>query len=166
MEEVGPYKLSLHSGSDKLSIYPSFGRITKGRWHVKTAGTSYLEMLRVVARHDEKLFREVIDFGRTRYDVDKATYHVSAEVGKVAGPKDVKDVRELERLYLERWEDVKGGRGFTEPGRQILHCTFGSTLMDARLKSAIFGVVKAHPETYREILRDHFARHLRALTAG
>ena len=56
MEQLGPYKLSLHSGSDKLSIYTSFARITKGKWHVKTAGTSYLEMLRVVARHgDEKL---------------------------------------------------------------------------------------------------------------
>jgi tagaturonate epimerase len=42
-ELLGPYKLSLHSGSDKLSIYPAFARETKGRFHVKTAGTSYLE---------------------------------------------------------------------------------------------------------------------------
>ena len=46
---LGPYKLSLHSGSDKLSIYTMFARQTKGRFHVKTAGTSYLEALRVVA---------------------------------------------------------------------------------------------------------------------
>jgi tagaturonate epimerase len=163
MEELGPYKLSLHSGSDKLSIYGSFARITKGRWHVKTAGTSYLEMLRVVARHDEKLFRELVDFGRSRYDVDKATYHVSAAVGKVAAPSAVSSGRELEKLYLERWEDVKKGAGFTEPGRQILHCTFGSTLMNAEYKAAIRAVVMAHPGTYEEVLRDHFVRHLRAL---
>ena len=36
------YKLSLHSGSDKLSIYPALARLTHGRFHVKTAGTSYL----------------------------------------------------------------------------------------------------------------------------
>src|SRR6185437_2836292 len=30
-EALGPYKLSLHSGSDKLSIYPSLARATKGR---------------------------------------------------------------------------------------------------------------------------------------
>ncbi len=78
MEQLGPYKLSLHSGSDKLSIYTAFARVTKGRWHVKTAGTSYLEMLRVVARHDEKLFRELVDFARGHYDVDKDTYHVNA----------------------------------------------------------------------------------------
>ena len=56
-EMLGPYKLSLHSGSDKLSIYPALARATKGRFHVKTAGTSYLEALRVVARHDAGLFR-------------------------------------------------------------------------------------------------------------
>ena len=44
-EMLGPYKLSLHSGSDKLSMYPAFARATKGRFHVKTAGTSYLEAL-------------------------------------------------------------------------------------------------------------------------
>jgi hypothetical protein len=163
MEELGPYKLSLHSGSDKLSIYGSFARITKGKWHVKTAGTSYLEMLRVVARHDEKLFRELIDFARSRYDTDKATYHVSAEVNKVPAPNAVREGRELEKLYLERWEDVPPGKGFTEPGRQILHCTFGSTLMNPQYKSAIVSVVTSHPDTYREVLRDHFARHLRAL---
>ena len=47
---------------------------------MKTAGTSYLEALRAVLRHDEALFRKIIDFSRTRYDTDKATYHVSATV--------------------------------------------------------------------------------------
>ncbi len=42
-EALGPYKLSLHSGSDKVSMYGSLARATSGRFHVKTAGTSYLE---------------------------------------------------------------------------------------------------------------------------
>jgi len=163
MEAVGPYKLSLHSGSDKLSIYGIFGRVTKGRWHVKTAGTSYLEMLRVVARHDEKLFRELIDFARGRYDVDKLTYHVSAEVGKVPPPSAISDVKKLEQLYLERWEDVAAGKGFTAPGRQILHCTFGSVLTNPQYKAVIWKVVRENPATYEEVLRDHFVRHLKAL---
>ena len=49
-KQLGPYKLSLHSGSDKLSIYPSLSRATAGMFHVKTAGTSYLEALRILAR--------------------------------------------------------------------------------------------------------------------
>src|SRR5437762_14290217 len=75
---IGPYKLSLHSGSDKLSIYTSFARITRGQFHVKTAATSYLEALRVVARADQSLSRRIIHFARQRYDTDKATYHISA----------------------------------------------------------------------------------------
>jgi hypothetical protein len=166
MEQLGPYKLSLHSGSDKLSIYTSFARITKGKWHVKTAGTSYLEMLRVVARHDEKLFRELVDFARARYDTDKATYHVSATVGTVPAPKDVKDGRTLERLYLELWEDVKRGKGFTQPGRQILHCTFGSTLTNADYATKIRQVLEANSATFTEVLTEHFAKHLEALNRG
>jgi hypothetical protein len=166
MEELGPYKLSLHSGSDKLSIYGSFARITKGKWHVKTAGTSYLEMLRVVARHDEKFFRELVDFARSRYDTDKATYHVSASVGGVPAPADVKDGRTMERLYLELWEDVKPGRGFAQPGRQILHCTFGSTLTNAGYAARIRQVLEAHPETFTQVLTEHFIKHLEALNAG
>src|SRR5687768_3266983 len=58
-KQLGPYKLSLHSGSDKLSIYPAFARATGGLWHVKTAGTSYLEAVRAAARHNVELFKRI-----------------------------------------------------------------------------------------------------------
>jgi hypothetical protein len=165
-ESVGPYKLSLHSGSDKISMYSLLARATRGKFHVKTAGTSYLEALRVVARHDELLFRRLIDFARERYDVDKATYHVSATVAGVPPQTAIGDATELERIYLERWEDVPHGKGFTAPGRQILHCTFGSTLTHDEFGPAIIDVLKTHPNTYAEVLTDHFGRHLQALRAG
>ena len=165
-DTLGPYKLSLHSGSDKLSMYPAFARASRGRFHVKTAGTSYLEALRVVARHDQGLFRRIIGFARACYDTDKATYHVSATVAGVPPAEEIADPVELEHVYLELWERVAPGAGFTQPGRQILHCTFGSTLRDAELGPAIMAVLHAHPDTYREVLTDHFARHLGALRAG
>ncbi|MDE0222288.1 MAG: tagaturonate epimerase family protein [Spirochaetaceae bacterium] len=162
---LGPYKLSLHSGSDKLSMYPALSRATEGCFHVKTAGTSYLEALRVVARHDEALFRRIIAFARSRYDTDKATYHVSASVERVPPPEDLR-APELETVYLERWQDVGAGTGFSEPGRQILHCTFGSTLTHPDLGQAVRSVLEAHPDTYTEVLAEHFAHHLRSLAAG
>lgn len=165
-ELLGPYKLSLHSGSDKLSIYTSLARATGGRFHVKTAGTSYLEALRVVAKHDPKLFREICEFSRGRYDVDKATYHVHATLDMVAPPSEVKDDHQLEQIYLECWEDVPEGAGFTAPGRQILHCTFGSVLTDAKFGPAVRDCLKSHPDTYKEILAVHFEKHLKALNAG
>lgn len=163
---LGPYKLSLHSGSDKLSMYTALARTTQGRFHVKTAGTSYLEALRVVARHDPSSFRELIDFSRARFDTDKATYHISATLDGVPAPADIRDDRELERVYLELWEDVPEGLGFTYPGRQILHCTFGSVLTDANFGPRVRQTLESHLDTYTEVLEDHFARHLRALQAG
>jgi len=162
---LGPYKLSLHSGSDKLSIYRTFAQTTKGQFHVKTAGTSYLEALRVVARHDEELFRRVVEFGRSRYDTDRATYHVSAKVSELPAANAVKDMGELERIYLGRWSDTPAGKGMSDPGRQILHCTFGSTLTHPELGPAVKQVVKENPKTYSDILEDHFARHLELLRA-
>ena len=163
---LGPYKLSLHSGSDKLSMYGSLARATGGCFHVKTAGTSYLEALRVVARHDAGLFRRLIDFARERYNTDKATYHVSATLNSAPTTAECSDIGELERHYLECWKDVPQGRGFTNQGRQILHCTFGSTLTDPTLGSAVKSLLAANVSTYTEILREHFVRHLQALKAG
>lgn len=162
---LGPYKLSLHSGSDKLSMYGSLARATEGLFHVKTAGTSYLEALRVVARHDEHSFREIVDFARSRYQTDRATYHVSATLADVPPATEV-SLAQLESEYLENWSDVPRGKGFTKPGRQILHCTFGSVLTEDRLGPIVADCLQTHPDTYVEVLADHFSRHLEALVAG
>jgi hypothetical protein len=164
-DRLGPYKLSLHSGSDKVSMYRILAAATKGRFHVKTAGTSYLEALRVVARHEPAAFREIIDFSRGRYNKDKATYHVSATLAD-APPTAEADDATLEREYLQLWQDVPAGKGFTSPGRQILHCTFGSVLTDPKLGKIVHDCLRAYPETYVEVLDDHFGRHLDALRSG
>ncbi len=115
----GPYKLSLHSGSDKFSVYPIAARLAKGLVHLKTAGTSYLEALRTVAAVDPALFREIYAFARERYDTDKASYHVSAELGRAPEAADVREA-DLPAL-LEQFD-----------AREILHVTFGSVLKQAR----------------------------------
>ncbi|WP_437223831.1 tagaturonate epimerase family protein [Planctomicrobium sp. SH661] len=163
---MGPYKISLHSGSDKLSMYGLLARKTQGQFHVKTAGTSYLEALRVVARCAPDEFRRIVDFARDRYDVDKATYHVSATTNDVPAPANVQTARQLEQLYLECWDDVPAGRGFTAPGRQILHCTFGSVLLHPELGPVVQQVLRENAGVYNEVLTEHFVRHLQALNAG
>jgi hypothetical protein len=112
------------------------------------------------------MFRKICEFSRGRYDVDKATYHVHATLDVVPAPSNVNDDHQLEQIYLECWEDVREGAGFTEPGRQILHCTFGSVLTDPALGRAVRDCLAAHPETYTEFLALHFEKHLRALQAG
>ena len=162
---VGPYKLSLHSGSDKLSMYPLLARTTQGRFHVKTAGTSYLEALRVVALEDEFLFRRIVQFAHVYYNRDRSTYHVSANLHDL--PDATKSsIADLISRYLGNWSEVPAGCGFTEPGRQILHCTFGSTLTDPTLGPAIRETLERHQDHYTAVLADHFARHLEALRSG
>lgn len=165
-KQLGPYKLSLHSGSDKISMYSLLSKATAGQFHVKTAGTSYLEAVRVAARHNEDLFRRIVEFSRERFETDKATYHLSATLDDVAPAAEFKDVAQLEQQYLECWSDVPEGKGFTLPGRQILHCTFGSVLTDRTLGAELRQVLVEHQDTYTAVLDDHFARHLRALQAG
>jgi hypothetical protein len=152
---LGPYKLSLHSGSDKLSIYAIFARVTGGRFHVKTAGTSYLEALRCVARHEPGLFRQIVDFSRDRFDADKATYHISATLTDVAAPADLGDDARLEKTYLDE-----------NDGRQVLHVTFGSVLTHDEFGPAVRRCLLAHPDTHRRLLATHFGKHLAALRAG
>ena len=164
--ELGPYKVSLHSGSDKLSLYPILARATNGCFHVKTSGTSYLEALRVVARHDPGLFRSIVDVARRNFEKDKATYHVTANVDKLPTAGDHISVDRLEEVYLGRWSDVPEGQGLTQPGRQVLHCTFGTILSDPKLRNRIQQVLRDHSDTYAEFLVDHFERHLKALTSG
>jgi hypothetical protein len=122
-----------------------------------------LEALRVAARHDESLFRRIIDKARRHYDTDKATYHVSAEVSRLPPAEDVRSVEQLEKSYLGCWADVQPGHGLTDPGRQVLHCTFGTVLMDAELGNALRQLLHDHADSYTEVLADHFSRHLRAL---
>ena len=141
----GGYKLSLHSGSDKFSVYPVVARHTGGMVHLKTAGTSYLEALRVMAKVEPGFFREVLDFARDRYETDRATYHVSAQLAKVPASDDLAD-SSLSDL-LEQFD-----------ARQVLHVTFGSVLdrFGGRLKAAL----RAHKEAHYATLAAHFERHL------
>jgi len=165
-KQLGPYKLSLHSGSDKLSIYPSLSRATKGLFHVKTAGTSYLEALRTVVRVDAGLFREVVTLARARYDTDRATYHVSATLASAPAPERISDAKSLEREYLGLWSENPGSRGLSNLGRQIIHCTFGSVLCDPKLGPRVKQLIAENQGLYTQILDEHFGKHLEALKAG
>jgi hypothetical protein len=149
MRYFGGYKLSLHSGSDKFAVYPIAARHTNGLVHLKTAGTSYLEALRVIAQVDAGFFREILTLSRARYETDRATYHVSALLDKVPAPEDLSD-SDLPDL-LEQFD-----------ARQVLHVTFGSVLDEfgARLQA----VLAQNEDLYHEIIERHFDRHLQPLS--
>lgn len=143
----GPYKLSLHSGSDKFAVYPIAARLAGGLVHLKTAGTSYLEALRAIAALDPALFREIVVFAIERYPVDRASYHVSADERKVADVSALGDGR-LASL-LDEFH-----------AREVLHVTFGSVLKEPRFNQRFFAALRGSEETYYQLLEKHFIRHL------
>ncbi len=155
-EALGPYKISIHSGSDKFSVYQAIGALNPaaaGRVHVKTAGTSYLEALRTIAAREPELFGEILDFARSRYETDKASYHVSARLDLVPPAQNCT----LER-FLRLFDD--------DDARQVLHVTFGSVLTckDSAgkpvFKERILRALEQHEEAHYEYLQRHFRRHI------
>jgi len=154
MRTLGPYKLSVHSGSDKFSIYPVVAELSDGLFHVKTAGTSYLAALEVIARVEPGLFREILDFARERYEADKATYHVSADVRRVPPADALKDA-ELPELVHEFH------------ARQVLHVTFGSVLTadgGRRFAGRIRTALNENEELHYGVLAERLGHHVALLT--
>ena len=154
MKALGPYRISIHSGSDKFSIYSIAADLAGQYVHVKTAGTSYLEALRAIAAMQPGLFREILDFARERYETDKATYHVSADVTKVPPADTLKD-EQLSGL-LDDFD-----------ARQVLHVTFGSVLTadgSERFGVRIYAALQANEEAHYAVLEKHLGRHVAPLT--
>lgn len=147
--DMGPYKLSLHSGSDKFSVYAILAEKTRGSFHVKTAGTSYLEALRVIAETEPQLFREVLTLARERFPQDRASYHISANLDKVPSSSQLQD------------NQLAGLLDQTD-ARQVLHVTFGSAL--SKLGDPLKTSILAHEEAYYADLVKHFTNHLAPLT--
>jgi hypothetical protein len=152
-KSFGPYKLSLHSGSDKFTIYPLAAELAGDLVHLKTAGTSYLEALRAIAQLDPPLFRQILDFAIERYPIDRASYHISAVVDKLPLASEMPD-GDLPTLL----DDFHA--------RQILHVTFGSVLNHATLRAPFFRVLRANEEVYTQTVARHFNRHLAPFLMG
>jgi hypothetical protein len=155
--QFGPYKLSLHSGSDKFSIYSIFMEETRGLCHLKTAGTSYLEALRTIAAVDKTLCNEIYSYALHHFEKDKLSYHTSAQIVQAPRPDEITDWTGL----LEQFD-----------AREILHITFGSVLTDKttdgklRFYDDIMSILQANRETYFDNLENHFKRHLQPFSSN
>jgi tagaturonate epimerase len=160
---LGPYKLSVHSGSDKFSIYEATLRETRGLVHLKTSGTSYLEALHTLALTEPELLRRVWRVALDSYKTARASYHVSADVTEEENAADLPDAA-LVRLF----EDPDK--------REILHVSFGAVLGGSagaqqgqaagQLAREVRGAVWAHRGDYWSLLAEHIKRHLAPFSAG
>ena len=142
-QALGPYKLSLHSGSDKYSTYPLIAEATKGLVHLKTAGTSWAEALRVIANNDPGLMREVLTLALDSFEANRKSYHLSCDPTRIpTDPTDEEVVQLMDRV----------------DSRQVLHVGYGAILEE--FGPRLYQVWNDNEEEHYRIIADHFVKHL------
>ncbi|MBU4562878.1 tagaturonate epimerase family protein, partial [bacterium] len=156
-KSIGGYKLSLHTGSDKFSVYPIFAQETEGLCHIKTAGTSWLEEVKVVAMKEPELYREIHRFALENFEKDRASYNLTTDLSRIP---DIDTISNDELINLFKQND----------SRQLIHITYGSILR-ARdnegkyiFKDRIYRVLFQYEEDHYRELSNHIRRHLEILS--
>lgn len=150
------YKLSVHSGSDKFSVFPIIGEETNGHVHVKTAGTNWLEAIRVIIHRDPALYRELHAFALEHLAEARRYYHVTLDTGRIPDVVSLKD-DELESLMAQN------------DARQLMHITYGLILQakdcsgEYLFRDRIYRCLYENETLYNEFLVKHIGNHLRAL---
>lgn len=145
---LGGYRLSLHSGSDKFSVYGMFNEATGGHFHVKTSGTSWLEAVGAVALSDRALFAQMYHTCLDKLDDNKKLYHIFITVDDF--PKELpEDIAPFYKL-----NDV----------RQLFHVSYGA-LLDA-YGEQIKGALASAEDQHYAAVRSHIGHHLEKLRAA
>ncbi|MDY3196313.1 MAG: tagaturonate epimerase family protein [Paracholeplasma sp.] len=153
------YKLSIHSGSDKFSIFELIGKHTKGHFHVKTAGTNWLEAVRVVSMKDPGLYRELHAYALSMFKEATKFYHVTTNINNIPSLDSLKD-EELPSLMNH------------EDARQLIHITYGFILnhkdSDGNFvfKDRLYLLWRQEMKTYNDRLESHIGKHLELLYQG
>ncbi|MDI9425666.1 MAG: tagaturonate epimerase family protein [Spirochaetota bacterium] len=150
------YRLSVHSGSDKFSVLPAVGELTNGRFHLKTAGTSWLEAVRLIAGKYPSLYRRVYARALESFNEARRFYRVSAEVSSLRRPDSLSD------------EELAAGID-DESTRQVLHISYGFILHGEpggrpdTLGREFLAAVEGEEELYSDMLGRHIGKHLELL---
>ena len=147
------YKISVHSGSDKFSIFPIVGKYTGGRYHLKAAGTFWLEAVRVIAKEAPELYREMHEFALENLPEARKYYYITCDLSKIKALSDVSDSQ------LQNYLDE-------DDARQVLHVTYGLILQaknsdgSLRFYDRFYQKLWEFDEEYIAAINKHLERHL------
>ncbi len=153
------YKLSIHSGSDKFSTFALIGKYTQGNFHVKTAGTNWLEAMRAVATAKPDLYREIHAFALSMFSEAQKFYHVTTDLTKIPALDTLTDA-ELPTLFTQN------------DARQLIHITYGFilTARDEKgnyvFKDRLYKFWREEESVYSDLLYAHIGKHLALLYEG
>jgi hypothetical protein len=145
---MGPYKLSIHSGSDKFTAYPILRKHLSEMFHVKTSGTSFIETVKVIARHDFELYKKIHEYALNNFTANRQIYDLRT---------DFDNVPKLEELNEEM---VVNGLEINDDWRQVIHVS-ASVLRTYR--KAMTEVLMTNKVEYYNTVANHIRRHLELL---
>jgi tagaturonate epimerase len=166
---AGTLKLSVHSGSDKFSIYPVINRLIKKHnagLHVKTAGTTWLEEVIGLAESGGdglELAKEIYAQARDHYAELVAPYSTVIDIDpdKLPDPKSVMGWSSSE--YAGALRHVESSPHYNANFRQLLHVGFK---VAAGMGKRFTGALEANEEIVgRNVTQNLFNRHLRPIFA-
>lgn len=150
------YKLSIHSGSDKFSVFPLINEKTKELFHLKTAGTNWLEAIRLISIYKPELYKELHEYSFDYFPETQKYYHITPDIDNIT---PIKDLEEAEyRTYLE-----------DDNARQVLHVSYGLLLTaknekhEYLFKKDIYNVLEKYEDEYYQLLNKHIGHHLELL---
>lgn len=147
------YKLSIHSGSDKFKVFPIISKHTNGVFHIKTAGTNWLEAIRIIARKNPDLYRRMHLFALENFEKAQVYYHVTPDLSSIL-PLDKTTDDSLEQ-YMNH-----------DATRQLFHITYGLLLMEQDkqgnfvFRDEFFNTLKKHEKDYFNTLLKHIYKHI------
>lgn len=144
------YKLSIHSGSDKFSVFPIIGEVTSGRFHLKTSGTNWLEAMRLVAIVKPSLYRNIHRYAAAVFHKAKAYYHVTADLQAVPDIDLLTD-EELPLLFD------------ADDSRQLIHITYGFILSHPIYGLELRKLWTARADLYSSLVEERITRHMECL---
>ena len=141
------YRISIHSGSDKFMIFPLVGKHTDYKFHLKTAGTNWLQALVVIAETEPVFYRELHKKALETFPAASQYYHITPNLDNYPDASSLKD-------------DELPGIFENPDARQILHVTYGEMLRDKDFRDRIYGVLYDHIDEYWRSLESHIGKHL------
>jgi hypothetical protein len=160
-------KLSVHSGSDKFSIYPAIGRALRASGagvHVKTAGTTWLEELIGLAEAGGDglaLTKEIYAEAHAHRDELCAPYAsvIDIDVAKLPSPERVKSWSSEQYVNALRHDQKRPE--FNPDFRQLLHVGYK---MAARLGKRYLDMLEAYEEPIaRNVTANLYERHIKPI---
>jgi hypothetical protein len=163
-------KLSVHSGSDKFSLYPVLHRILIDRdagLHLKTAGTTWLAEIAGLAAAGGPGLRLVKDLyagALARFDELAHPYRtvINIDRAELPSPKEVASWDSKE--YLEALENDPSCPSFNPHLRQLLHISFK---LAAEMGDKFSNLLDEYRETIETRVTDNLLRrHVGPLFLG